>query len=168
MGKLLNIPDTARTIVYNTIIAALKADATLSATVKSWNTFTEANVQQAVPFDNPGLPAIEIMPMGLPASPEAQVLQNSPFGIHVVVTTPGMDVRDLLNLWGAFEKVLFPGDGSKTLNNAIRAALASGAPPASLQTINLSQPVFAPAGDTHGTRSMVAQGQIVAMMTVPK
>jgi hypothetical protein len=169
--QLKDLTDGARTIVYQMVVAALKADATLAATIAagSWTTYLEDSaIVRNVPMDNNGLPACRMMPFGGPASSETQTIQNSPMGIAVVLTVAGHDVRDILNLWGAFEKALFPGDGSKTLNNAIRAALAANAPPASLQTINLGHPAIAPSSDSKGNGFLTAEGVILVQMTVPK
>jgi hypothetical protein len=178
MAKLLTgLDDSARTIVYAAIVAALKADATLTATIPAaqWTTYLDdsAGLRRNVPQDNNGLPAIRLMPFGTPAGSETQTRQNSPMGIQVKVTTAGHDVRDLMNLWAAFESALFTGDGSRVLNNAIRAALKSasearGRSLGSLETINLVAPALGASTDSGGNEFMTADGAIVAMMTVPK
>ena len=175
MAQLLaQLDDSARTIVYNQIVAALKADTTLKAVIPpgQWTTYTEDVPQtRNSPLENNGLPAIRILPFGLPATQEANVLQNSWFVIGISITTAGLDVRDLLNLWGAIEAALFPGDGSKTLANNIRAALAAagaarGKNVGSIQTINLGVPAIAPSTDQ--SSFMTAEGNIIVPMTVPK
>lgn len=174
MAKLLNLPDTARSIVYEAVVSTLKADPVLSGLNRriSWMTYLGETAHQ-LPYENKALPAIEVVPLKLHATPEAQVLQNSPFGIRLIVTTAGLDVRDLLNLWGAVESALFPGDGSKTLGNNIRAALkarsdALGRPIGTFQTLNLMEPAVWGGADTTGTLLMTADGFLVAQMTVPK
>lgn len=175
MAQLLTqLTDSARTIVYNMVVAALKADTTLSAVIPpgQWTTYTEdAPRVRNSPLENNGYPAIRILPFGLPATQEANTLQNSWFAIGIAITTAGLDVRDLLNLWGAVEAALFPGDGSKTLANNIRAALAAAGAAAgknigSIQTINLGVPAVAPSTDQ--SQFMTAEGNIVVPMTVPK
>jgi|GEM_PF-5231096 len=179
MAKLLTtLPDSARTIVYSMIIAHLKADPLLASVTPKiqWQTFIDDAPVAQTPIQNSGYPCIEITPLPLPATQEAQVLQNSPLGFRLIVTTPGNDSRDALNLWGAIEQSLFPGDGSKTLSNNIRASLAvagtqRGRNIGSLQTILLSQPaVWGGATVPQGAipNCITADGYITAIMTVPK
>lgn len=176
--QLTMLPDTGRTIAYAAIVAHLKADPVLQSVRPAiqWQTYIDDGPSPQTPIQNTGLPAIEMTPIPIPATQEAQVLQNSPLGIRLIVTTPGTDVRDALNLWGAIERSLFPGDGSKDLNSSIRSSLLAasnqqGKPLGSLQTINLSQPaVFAGANIPVSSlpSCITADGFIELKMTVPK
>lgn len=176
--QLIMLPDTGRSIVYAAIVAHLKSDPLLKSVRPAiqWQTFIDDGPSNQTAVENTGLPSINITPVAMPANQEAQTLQNSPLGMRLIITTPGLDARDALNLWGAIERALFPGDGSKTLNNSIREALHAGSvqqgkPLGSLQTINLSQPgVFSGANNPQsGLPSCItADGYVVALMTVPK
>lgn len=174
MAKLLNLPDTGRSIAYSMIVDALKADATLSTLTPAltWMTYLGEDARQ-VPYSG-NYPSIELIPFGGTASPEANTLQNSPLLIRAVICVAGLDIRDLLNLWGAFETALFPGDGSKTLSNNIRAAIATQATAlgrnlGSLQTISLSQPIVKPGPETANQATfLTCEGFVTANMTIPK
>lgn len=177
MAKLLtNLPDCAQTIAYEMIVAAIKADPVMSATIPpgQWTTYLdEASAVRNVPNDNNGFPCIRIMPFAGGTSPEANVIQNAGLGIAITLTTAGHDVRDIMNLWGALSRAIFSGDGSKALANAIRTALAAagssqGRNVGSLQTFRLVLSGVGPSTDSNDTKFMTAEGAIIAEMTVPK
>ena len=177
MAKILTtLPDCAQTIVYQMVVAAIKADATLAALVKPdcWTTYTEgACAKRNVPMDNNGLPCIRMMPFSAGVTPEAQVIQNAPLGIAITVTTPGHDVRDIMNLWGVLARSIFTGDAAKTLGNAIRAALQAasttqGSNIGSMQTFRLGLSGIGPSTDSNGSLFMTAEGIILVEMTIPK
>jgi hypothetical protein len=174
---LTDLDDVAETIAYGLLVAALKADATLAATIPAanWTTYTEDNDSIAnVPKDARGLPSIHLLPQVLPASAQTQVRQRSPLSITVTITVDGRDVRDLFNLWGAFRASIFTGDGAKALNDSIRAALAAAGVAesrlvGSLATIALGSGVtIEPGSDNAGLAYMAGQGTITAEMQVPK
>jgi hypothetical protein len=174
--SLASLPDCAHTIVYQMVVAAIKADPVMAATVSatSWTTYLdEPSVVRNVAIDNNGYPCVRMMPFGGPVGPEANVIQNADLGIAITVTTAGHDVRDIMNLWGALSRSVFTGDGAKTLANSIRAALAAAgqaqnANIGSLQSFYLGLSGIGPSTDSAGNRFMTAEGVIVAKMTVPK
>lgn len=177
--QLTDLDDVAETIVYEAFVAAVKADAMLAATIPAanWTTYIEEENDDAIrniPHDARGYPAIQLLPSILPATPQTQVRQRSPFSIAVTIAVAGRDVRDLFNLWGAFRASVFTGDGSKALNDSIRAALAAAGVTAdrlvgSLATITLGNGVQIEAGsDNEGHAFMAGQGTIIAEMQVPK
>ena len=177
MAKILTgLPDSARTIVYEMVVAALKADVTLSATIAApqWTTYLEADgSNRNTAIEANAYPAIHLLPFGMGASSETQVRQDAPFGIAATITTAGHDIRDILNLWGAVEAALFTGDGGKALNNGIRAALATagqarGRFVGSMSTIRLLSPAIAPSMDSNGSKFMTAAGSILVELQVPK
>lgn len=177
MAKLLtNLQDCAHTIVYQMVVAAIKADPVMAATVgsASWTTYTEdACIIRNNAIENNGFPCICMLPFSGPISPEANVIQNADLGIAVTVSVAGHDVRDLMNLWAALSRAIFTGDGTKTLANSIRAALkaagdAQSANVGSLQTFYLGLSAINPSTDSQGSKFCTAEGVLVAKMTVPK
>lgn len=179
MPKLLtNLQDHARTIVYEMIVAWLKADPVLSVTVDpySWTTYIDDDAAIGnVPNDHRSLPAIQLTPYGTraPALPTTQTLQGTPFWIQATVVVAGHDARDLLNFWGALEAAIFTGDGSRVLSGSIRDALAAagtarGRKVGSLSTITLVAPEIKAGTDANQQPWMAAEGAILADMYVPK
>lgn len=174
MAERLDIPDRAYSIVYKAIVDALKADATLSSVFKptAWTTWM-GDATQNSPFESSVYPWIVTLPTFLPASSETQTRQSAPFGVRVIIAVAGLDVRDLMNLWGAVEDAVFPGDGSKTLNHSIRTALEQasvgrGRFVGTLTTIRLGHPALNVGIDQSGVQKMTAEGLIIAEAMVGK
>jgi hypothetical protein len=165
--KLLDLPDHPRTIVYEKIVDALRVDPVLKSIIHpdGWRTFTDEDSNDTPPGEDT-LPAIEVMPFGQGASSESPVSQFSPLGIAINIATEGLDVRDLLNLWGAVENALFPGDGSRVLGNAIRTAIVGTG--AQYETMNLGSPAITPSGPGIDKQMMLASGTLNVMMRVRK
>jgi hypothetical protein len=165
--RLLKIPDHPRAIIYTLIVQALKSDPTLRRLIgpDAWRTYTDEPNNDTPPGEDT-LPAIEVLPFGLAAGPESPIASFSPLGIQVNIATEGLDVRDLLNLWGAVEGALFKGDGSRVLGTAIRAAIAGSG--AQYETMNLSSPAISPTQHGLHKQVMLAGGTLNVMMRVPK
>jgi hypothetical protein len=165
--KILKLPDHPRSIIYTLIVQALKADPTLRRVVApdAWRTYLDEPDNDTPPGEDT-LPSVEVLPFGQGALPESPIAQSSPLGIAITIATEGLDVRDLLNLWGAIEHALFPGDGSRTLGAAIRAAIAGTG--AQYETLNLSSPAITASGPAIDKQIMVASGTLNVMMRVPK
>lgn len=167
--KLLKIPDHPRTIVYDLVVKALKSDPILRATIHpdGWRTYTDEPDNDTPPGEDT-MPCLEVMPFGQAASPESFIAQASPLGIAINIATEGLDVRDLLNLWGAVENALFTGDGARPLGTAIRAALALSGTGAQFETLNLSSPAITPSGPEIAKQLMLGSGTLNVMMRVRK
>jgi hypothetical protein len=167
--KLLKLKDGPRSIVYMAIVDALKASPTLKATIHpdGWRTYTDEPNNDTPPGEDT-LPAIEVLPFGSAASPESPIAQFSPLGIQINIATEGLDVRDLLNLWGAVEAALFPGDGSRAIGEKVRAQFAASGTGAQYETMNLGSPGITPDGSGLGKQMMLASGTLSVMMRVRK
>jgi hypothetical protein len=172
----LPLQTTARTICYTQIVAALKADPVLADVVapESWTTFLEDPTVKNLPYDVRTLPAIRLLPYGMPASSLTNVRQNAPFGISVSLTVAGHDIRDLFNFWGAFEYSIFKGDGLATLyrqiSEAIEAeALAQGRQLGSFTGLVLTgSPMILAGIDNEEQPFISASGTMAVAMQVPR
>jgi hypothetical protein len=158
-------------IAYYRVVLALKADPTLSRTIAGdgWRTYTDEDSDDVGPGED-ALPALETLPFAAGASPLTITSQNAPLGIAISIATEGTDVRDLLNLWGAVHKAIFPGDASSTLKAAIVADFQAAVPPlgAQLASIQLSAPAITPSAAGLQKQFMSASGTITLNMTVSK
>jgi len=158
-------------LAYYRVVLALKADPTLSKTIApgGWRTYTDEDSNDVGPGVD-SLPALETLPFAAGASPLTIISQNAPLGIAISIATEGSDVRDLLNLWGAVHKALFPGDASTALRSAIVADFQSAVPPlgAQLASVQLSAPAITPSGPGLQKQIMSASGTITINMTVSK
>lgn len=167
MKLLTGLPDHPRSVVYAMVVAALKADPTLSATIHpdGWRTYLDEDDNSTPPGEDT-MPSLEALPFGQGAGPESLVTQQSPLGIAINVATEGLDVRDLLNLWGAVEAALMPGDGSRALMQSIRSALVGTG--AQVSDVRLSSPAITPSIPSSSNQVMVASGTISVNMLIRK
>lgn len=165
--KLLPIPDGVRSIVYTTIVKALRADVVLKTVIPAdhWRTYLDDTGDPSAPVEST-LPMIDILPHALHAAPESIATQASPMGIAITVAVEGLDIRDLLNLWDAVEASIFKGNGLSTLKRDLNAALAGKGGQAI--DVRLLQPAITPDETEKGKQVLLASGTVVVNMTVKK
>jgi hypothetical protein len=168
--KLLDLPDGIRSTVYMVIVETLKNDRTLKAIVHpdGWRTYSDEDGNDAPPSSDT-LPSIEILPYGAAARPASIVSQDAPMLMQLSVATAGLDVRDLLNLWEAVEAALWKGDGTSTLNQQLKTAVADlGRSGAGVATVTLMSPAITPAESGLNLQNMMATGTLSVVLRVPK
>jgi hypothetical protein len=169
--QLQDLNASAWTLAYYRVVQALKLDPTLSKTIApgGWRTYTDEDSNDVGPGAD-ALPALETLPFAAGASPLTITSQVAPLGIAISIATEGNDVRDLLNLWGAVHKALFPGDGSDPLRTTIRADFQAAVPPigAQIASVFLSSPAITPSAAGLQKQIMSASGTITLNMTVSK
>lgn len=155
------VPASSRRLVFRKLIGVLQADKVLKRAVKSWHVFDGSDAAgDTEPFAEGELPAVRILPFGQGASPETPVSQSSPLGIRLELAVDGYNVDDILDLWGAFEAALFPGDGARTLLSTLRE-VATG-----VNQVNLTQPAITVNAQGLPEGVMAAAGTISVLMTV--
>ncbi len=143
----LSLPDSPRKLIFRTLVDLFQQDPILKATIApgSWYVW-DGSITSNTPWGTGLFPAAQITPLAIPATAETVAQQNSPFGIQLVIGTFGLNVDDLLDLWSAFENVVFTGDGTKTTTTALQAVLTASASPfavgASVQTTRLGMPAI--------------------------
>ena len=171
MSKLLDLNDSPWSLAYYRIVLALKADPTLAATISAggWRTYTDEDSNDVGPGVD-ALPALECLPFAAGASPLTITSQNAPLGISISVACAGTDARNLMNLWYAVHRAIFPGDASTALRQAIVADFQAANPPlhAQLASVQLSAPAITPSGPGLQGQYMAANGTITLNMTVSK
>src|SRR6185312_4368870 len=164
----LNLPDSPRKLVFRALVGLLQADPDLKRTIKpaSWFAWSGNPQDAAPPVVQGRCPVAKLTPIALPATAETQAAQNSPFGVGLFVATWGTNLDDLLDLWGAFERAVFTGDGAKSTTIALRSALANnaGAAGASVQSLRLGVPAIQPVMEDAEFKYMTATGTIFIQM----
>jgi hypothetical protein len=165
----LDLPDVPWTQAYGRVVRALKEDATLRAVVHpaGWRTYTDEDTGDAPPGSDT-LPSLELLPHGMKGTAESPIAQYSPLGIAITIATAGSDMRDLLNLWWAVHRAIFPGDGARALVTSIRADFAGSASGAQLETVQLGLPAITPDVKELGNQILLASGSLILIMRVPK
>ncbi len=168
----LNLPDSPRKIVFRTLVGIFQGDPDLRRAIRpaSWTVWKGESTETTPQVSQSRCPVAQLLPVALPATAETEAAQNSPFGISLYVATWGTNLDDLLDLWSAFERSIFSGDGSRPATDAIRAALLAspGCAGASIQTIRLGIPAIQPVMEDTEFKYMVATGTIFIQMLVRK
>lgn len=146
------LPPGQRSKVYRAVVATLQADPTLRRVVRTWSTW-EGSPADAGPVADGGLPWVRITPAPAPARWATVATTESPIALLVEVTVPGTSAADLMDLWEAFERALYPGDQSVV--RRLRAAS-----PGAHCGLNLEQPGIGTVqlGDD---LALVGQGHVV-------
>lgn len=159
----LPLPDHARTLIFRRLIQFVKANQKFNSVIKTWYTW-DGSPDSAAPLSSGQMPAIRFTPVPRGAIPITPVRQQVPFGIAVEITAGTFNADDLFNLWGAFEKSLFPGDGSNSLLSALQNAAVWP------QTVDiwLEQPAIGPQKEAVNSEYLIAVGTIVVQILLPK
>lgn len=154
--------------MYGILVRTLRDDPVLKGVIHpgGWNTYLDGDEADA-PTGEDSLPSIELLPFGLAASPASLVTQEAPFGIGISVATEGVDVRDLLNLWELVEGALWKGDGLRALLPRLKAALVDLGR-GQVATVNLTNPAVTASQPGLDRRILVASGQILVQLRIPK
>ena len=150
----LNLPTSPRTSVFRALDKILRNDPVLQRTVRpqafrSWS----GNSYDSVDFTLAMAPCLRLTPSNGPEVwkfPDAFV---GPLFIKVEMLVAGYDVDDVLNLWWAIEKALYPSDNvAKSAN--ISTLQAAGA---YTGLAEFTQPAF---DDSPENKFFAAYGQI--------
>jgi hypothetical protein len=160
----LNLKSKRRGPVYEALVHLFRTDPILKREIKplSWHVYLGDRPDDAQPFGEGELPAVEILPFGQGATPESNTRQNSPLGIRITIATDGLDALSLIALWEAFEDVVFPGDGGRSIIATLQAAYPG------VISISLSSPAIDPNPQGLGKNVMAAVGTITVNMTTRK
>ncbi len=168
----LNLPDSPRKIVFRTIVSLFQQDPDLQRTIRPSSWFIwDGSLTALMPYTSPGImPSVMITPTALAASPETQSQQNSPMGIQLNVATSGLNVDDLLDLWSAFERVIFKGDGGALLQQQMQSLFMhnTGCDGSRFIQVRLGMPAVTLSEADAEERFMVATGMLHVDMLVRK
>lgn len=119
-NRNLGLADSPRKLVYLKVVELLKADPTLKRVIApdSWATYADDLVDDAEPFGEGELPAVEILPVGMPASAETDMSVTSPLGLRLTLYTESF--ADAFDLWDAFEAVFLGVTGADSMYHKLR------------------------------------------------
>jgi hypothetical protein len=151
----LKLPQSQESLFYRGMVARLQADPTLKRVVKKW--FVFGDECQVVQPNTASFPMIALAPTAEHAEPITEGSTESPMSIDIVVYINGLDVDDLLNLWGAIRSAIWTGDGSlKTLMNDSNCT-----------GVFLSKPAYQAAYPKTGDNYLVGEGSVIGRLRVP-
>jgi hypothetical protein len=124
----LDLDDCPRTKVFRQVDAILRADPTLRRVFgaeggRRFLSWEGDPVRDAKPLDDKSAPAIRITPAAMGEdgwySPEAQM---GDLAIEVEILLRGTNVDDLMNVWWAVQRAIYPKSGAQDNANALRDA----------------------------------------------
>jgi hypothetical protein len=124
--KPLPLTTSRRTATFRALEAILRADHTLRKVVadKHWYTW-DGSPASAGPLPA-NLVAIRLTPAPGPAEFWSPTEQESLLFIDVELTVPGLLIDDLLNLWQAVERAIYPEDHVVAMQHVATLQAASG------------------------------------------
>lgn len=159
----LPLPVSSRTKVFRKLVSFMQADNILGRVFKedSWYTWDGRN-DAAVQLSSGAMPAIRLTPVGKAGVPQTPVRQTSPFGVAIELAVNSFNMDDLLNLWGAVELAIFPGDGSNALLTAMQIVYPE------VYDITLDTPAITPKTDATNASFLYAVGTLTVQMLIRK
>lgn len=127
MAGLLDLNDAPRTSVYRKLVSLVRNDATIKricrpTSIRAWDGLP----QDAGEFSVNIAPAIRFTPIGGPDAFWSPGSMRGPLFLQVEMVVKGTNVDDLMNLWWAVVRAIYPAVQSQT-NANIQALLAAGA-----------------------------------------
>ncbi len=157
----LPLKDCEETIAFKAIDLILKSDPTIRRVVGiNYNSWT-GDARDIMPPAPSLCPFLQIAPTPAKSSRwETEGQQRMPITIGITVAVIGTDVRQLMNLWGAVRRALFPIDPTARDANRVAAQNARITKPTlALQGYGVSLP-------KSGDRMLIAQGQLQLVLLV--
>lgn len=131
MDKRLPLTDAPALILIKAIEAKLRSDPTLTRVVKTWCTFNgEPNEVQEPSVKD--LPYLRLETAGNQSYRDTEGTSETPVDFDVVLFVEGSLKDNIINLWYAVHRVIFPGDG--TMQSILQTNNATG--------LNLSKPLY--------------------------
>ena len=113
-SKLSDLARTSRATLFRALCDRFKADPVLSGVVKTWRVMDD-NPRDLDDASISQCPWARISPADGGTVPETVGLSTSGMLIRIELAIAGTKAEDMCNLWGAFERSIFPGDGTVQL-----------------------------------------------------
>ncbi|MHC5536645.1 hypothetical protein ACYOEI_00040 [Singulisphaera rosea] len=156
MTKKLPLDDSNETKFYCDLVTKLKTDSNLSRVIKKWCVYSGDNSEIAEPTSS-DLPYLRIAPSSDYAETTTETRSQAPMTLDVGLIVEGTRAGDILNLWNAVRKAIFPGDQSMQalLNKYSAAALTLHQPAYGVGTIG-----------KNASQMLVASGSLSVKFTV--
>ena len=112
MGNTLSLNSSSRSKLFRAIVRVLQQpDGDVARTIRTWRVW-EGKPDDAAAPTVAEMPWCRVTPQPNPPSIEALDLIRTDLLLKIEVMLPGLNGEDILDLWGAIEAALFPGDGS--------------------------------------------------------
>lgn len=127
MAGKLDLNDSPRTLVFRKLVSFVRNDATIKrvvrpTSIRAW----EGTPLDSSPFDLSIAPALRFTPMNGPEQFWSPGSTRGPLFLNVELMVAGSNVDDLLNLWWALVRAIYPQAPSDTIAH-VRALQQAGA-----------------------------------------
>lgn len=150
----LALPDGEEAIAFVAVDQVLRADPTLSTVIRTWSSWRGEQADVAEPC-HAMCPMLRLSPGGLPGGWETEGQQRQPMSIGIQLVVAGTDVRQLMNLYGAVRRALWPRQPDRY--EAIHTKMQT----AGITRGTLSRPVYgARLDEKAGSRLLIAEGSL--------
>lgn len=114
VGSRLDLPDAEETVAFRAFENVLRTDPVLSRVVKTWSSWRGEPVDLLDPV--PAMcPIIKLAFKPAGASWETEGLHKEPLYVGVTAAVAGLDCDQLVNLWAAIRRAVFPADPERDL-----------------------------------------------------
>lgn len=145
----LDIPDQTETIAFRALEKVFKNDPRLSNVVRFWATWTgDMNIDMMKPTFGT-CPFFRLSPFPDASDWVTESQHDLSIIVQVELFTAGSDVNQIMNLWGATRRALFPA-----------ALSAKQAIMTSLQAVGISKPII-----TRASYGVIQQEEGVVILT---
>lgn len=127
MAGKLDLTDCPRTLVFRKVVSLVANDPTIKRVVRptSFRAWT-GSPSDAQPFDLTTAPGLRFTPMNGPEAFWSPGSTRGPLFINVELLVAGSNVDDLLNLWWAVVRAIYPAAQAQT-NANVQALQQAGA-----------------------------------------
>lgn len=156
----LKLPDTEEVTAFRCIDRIIRTDKVLQAVVgRNFYSWTGNNLDDADPT-TATLPWVRLSCSGLPMDWATEGQHRSPLMVTVELAVMGTNSDNLVKLWGAVRKALFPREAEA--RDAVRAAQCA----AMVQKITLRLGPTLPKKLGDGTKILYASGAIELLLHI--
>ncbi len=155
----LGLPDAAETIAFRAVEKVLRNDPTLRTVLRHFHAW-RGEADDILPPTPSTCPHLDIAPRPAASAWEAEGMHRMPFTVGFTLAVNGTRVDELMNLWGAIRRALWPADPAAM--QRVRE-IVTGA--------NITKPTLTLSGfgvqlQDKGARVLIAQGQLTVLLLI--
>lgn len=150
--KLL-LPDAEETIAFRAVDSILRTDPTLKRILRDYNAWTGDPSDIAAPVPST-CPNLQIAPKPSSSKWETEGMHAMPFTVAITAAVNGSNCDQLMNLWGAVRRALWPSDAVRAL--AVRTIVVN----AGITKPTMLMNAFGVQIQKDGARVLMAQGSL--------
>lgn len=156
---ILSLPTAEEAGAFRALERVFRDDETLAATIRQWVTW-DGDVSDLTEPTFSTCPFLRLSPHGDASEWATEQQHGGAVVIRVTLCAAGTDANQIMNLWAAVRRALFPSDLTQ------RALVLSPLQLAGVNRPILSQPAYGVTADEKGAPLLVADGLIKLSMLI--